>query len=65
MLVLSRAVGERLVIADHIIITVTQVDRGRVRLGIEAPPRVRVLREELGTRPHEVNTATKVVGAGS
>jgi carbon storage regulator len=53
MLVLSRMVGERLIIADQIVITVTQIDRGRVRLGIEAPPEVRVLREELGTRPHQ------------
>lgn len=57
MLVLSRTVGERLVIADQIVITVTQVDRRRVRLGIEAPPDVRVIREELETRPRQTKAA--------
>ena len=50
MLILSRKPGERIVIADNIVVTVTEVARGRVRLGIEAPPSVRVVREEL--RPH-------------
>jgi carbon storage regulator len=50
MLVLSRKLGERLIIADAIVVTITQIDRGRVRLGIEAPPNVHVIREELQTR---------------
>src|SRR5262249_10778832 len=47
MLVLSRKPGEGLVIAGSIVVTVLQVEKGRVRLGIEAPPQVRVLRQEL------------------
>jgi carbon storage regulator len=50
MLVISRRPGERIRIADSIFVTVVKVDRGRVRLGIEAPPEVRVLRQEL--EPH-------------
>jgi carbon storage regulator len=47
MLVLNRKVGERIVIADKIVITVIEVRGDRVRLGIEAPPSVPVWREEL------------------
>ena len=47
MLVLSRQVQQRICIGDDICITVLRVDRGRVKLGIEAPPHVRVAREEL------------------
>jgi carbon storage regulator len=47
MLVLSRKPGERVVIAGSIVVTVVSVAGGRVRLGIEAPLEVRVLREEI------------------
>ena len=47
MLVLSRKVGESILISDSIRVTVVQVASGRTRLGIDAPPEVVVLREEL------------------
>ena len=48
MLVLSRKVGESILISDTIRVTVVQsAKNGRIRLGIEAPPEVIVLREEL------------------
>lgn len=47
MLVLSRKVGEKLVIGDGIVITVSRVAGQRVSIGIEAPPEVRVVRSEL------------------
>jgi carbon storage regulator len=47
MLVLSRKVGESILISESIRVTVVQVANGRIRLGIDAPPEVRVLREEL------------------
>jgi carbon storage regulator len=47
MLVLTRKQGEKLLIADHISISVLSVHGNRVRLGIEAPGDVRVLRAEL------------------
>ncbi len=50
MLVISRKVGERIIIGDSIAITIVQTQRGRVRVGVEAPPRVVVLREELKRR---------------
>ncbi len=47
MLVLSRRESERIKLGNSIILTVIRVSGDRVRLGIEAPPDVLVLREEL------------------
>jgi carbon storage regulator len=47
MLVLSRKVGEKLVIGDNITLTVVAVDRHHIKLGLEAPDPVRILRAEL------------------
>jgi len=46
MLVLSRRVGERLIIGDNIVITVIDVRSDGVRIGIDAPREVRVNRAE-------------------
>jgi carbon storage regulator len=50
MLVLSRKVGERLLIGDQIAITVVRIQGGSVRIGVEAPPHLAVVREELKAR---------------
>ncbi len=50
MLVLSRRERERIKLGDSIIVTVVRVAGDRVRLGIEAPPEVLVLRDELDPR---------------
>ena len=47
MLVLSRKVGERILIGDDIAVTVVRVTGGGVRIGIEAPAEMAVIREEL------------------
>lgn len=47
MLVLSRKENQRIQIGDDIVLTVVQVKGGIVRLGIEAPAEVPVLRTEL------------------
>ena len=47
MLVLSRKIGERILIGDEISITVVRLTNGGVRLGIEAPSKMPVMREEL------------------
>ena len=47
MLVLSRKTNQGLWIGDHIYVTVLAIERGRVKLGIEAPDEVRIDREEL------------------
>jgi carbon storage regulator len=50
MLVLSRKVGEKIVIAGDISVTVVAVQGHRVRLGITAPASVRVDRSEVHQR---------------
>ena len=47
MLVLSRQEPQRIRLGDSIILTVVGVRGDRVRLGIEAPPDLLVLRDEL------------------
>ena len=47
MLVLSRKVGERIRIAGDIVVVVTAIQGDRIKIGIEAPKLVRVLRGEL------------------
>ena len=47
MLVLSRRIGEVVMIGDEIAITLIDIRRGLVRLGIEAPKSVRVHRKEI------------------
>jgi carbon storage regulator CsrA len=52
MLVISRNVGGAVLIGETIRVVVTGIDRsGKVRFGIDAPPGVPVLREELAGRP--------------
>lgn len=51
MLVLSRRETERIKLGDSIVVTVVRVAGDKVRLGIEAPSDILVLRDEL--EPHE------------
>jgi carbon storage regulator len=47
MLILSRKVGERIQLGDHITVTLVKVSGNTVRLGIDAPPGMTVVRQEL------------------
>jgi carbon storage regulator len=47
MLVLSRKVGEKLIIGDNITVVVNRVAGNRVTIGIDAPGDVRIIRGEL------------------
>lgn len=47
MLVVSRKPGERILIGEKIAITVVKISGGGVRIGVEAPAELSVLREEL------------------
>lgn len=47
MLVLSRKLGEKIHIGDDITITIVDIERGKIRLGIDAPREIPVLRDEL------------------
>lgn len=47
MLVLSRKVGEKLMIGDDVVLTINRIAGNRVAIGIEAPRDVRIVRGEL------------------
>jgi len=51
MLVLSRKESEKIRLGDSIVVTIVRVSGDKVRLGIEAPPDVIVLRDELKPIP--------------
>ncbi len=50
MLILSRRVGDAILIEGGIRIVILACDRKGVRIGIEAPPEVSILREEIVTQ---------------
>lgn len=56
MLVLSRQVGEKIFIGEDIVVTVVAIEGGRIRLAIDAPRRVAILREELREASHPPNS---------
>lgn len=47
MLVLSRKVGERVLVGDQVVVTIVRIGPNAVRLGIEAPKDMNIVREEL------------------
>jgi len=47
MLVVSRKIGEELKIGDNVVIKVIDIDKNQVKIGIEAPRDVTILRMEL------------------
>ena len=55
MLILTRRIGESLLIGDAIRVVVLEMRGNQVRLGITAPPEVVVLREEVCKRVQEQN----------
>jgi carbon storage regulator len=61
VLVLSRKIGERILIGDKISVTVVKIGHGGVRIGIEAPPELAVVREELAV---ELKRAEQALAAG-
>jgi carbon storage regulator len=64
MLILTRRVGETIVIGDDVIITVLGIKGNQVRIGINAPKDVSVHREEIYQRiQQEKNTTTSAAPA--
>ncbi|MCA9046038.1 MAG: carbon storage regulator [Planctomycetaceae bacterium] len=56
MLVLSRKPGERILIGDQVAITIVRIGPNTVRLGIDAPRDMNIVREELCVEKQEVTT---------
>jgi carbon storage regulator len=50
MLVLSRKPGQSIVIGGDIVVNIVEIGRGRVQIGIAAPPHVAIHREEIQKR---------------
>jgi carbon storage regulator len=55
MLLLTRKLGENIRIGDDVKITIVEVKGNHVKLGIDAPPSVKVHREEIYERIQEEN----------
>lgn len=59
MLVLTRRRGQAICIGEHIRVLVTRIGDGQVRLGIETPQGVSVVREELLDSVRKANRAAR------
>lgn len=57
MLVLTRKLGETIVIGDNIVIKVVDIHGKQIRLGIEAPTEISIFRGEIYDRIKEENRA--------
>lgn len=47
MLVVSRKIGESIVIGDNVEVSILDLSEGMVKIGIEAPKKIKILRKEL------------------
>lgn len=69
MLVLTRKAGEKIIISDNITVEVLEIQGNRVRIGIQAPQGVTILRQELllakASAPQAAPTEPKDVAAVS
>jgi carbon storage regulator CsrA len=63
MLVLTRKVKEQIQIGENIVVTILQVRGQTVRIGIEAPKSVRVMRAEIADRPRNEDGPVTVMAS--
>ncbi|MFQ5822908.1 MAG: carbon storage regulator CsrA [bacterium] len=60
MLVLTRKLGETIVIGDNIVIKVVDIHGKQIRLGIEAPTEISIFRGEIYERIQEENKNAQI-----
>ena len=60
MLILTRKVGESLLIGDDVSITILNIRGNQVKIGVQAPKDVSVHREEIYQRIHQIKDENKV-----
>ena len=65
MLILTRRVGESVVIGDDVTVTVLGVKGNQVRIGVDAPREVSVHREEIFERIQQENENNEITQAAS
>lgn len=65
MLVMRRRAGESLLVGENIEIQVLQVSGARVKLGINAPPSVVIVRREVQITQDENRTAAHSISPGA
>jgi len=66
MLILTRKIGEGIVLNENVTVKIIDISKGMVKLGFEAPKDMLILREELQLAVKEANTlASKGVSDGS
>jgi len=65
VLILSRREAECIILGDDIVLTIVAVGNDKVRIGVKAPPEVRILRSELDVQDnvHEPTIAFPVAAA--
>lgn len=61
MLILTRKIGESILIGDDVRITTLGIQGGQIRLGIAAPPEISVHREEVYKRIHQNDEIVEAV----
>ena len=64
MLLLTRKLGENIRIGDDVKITIVEVKGNHVKLGIDAPPSVKVHREEIYERIQQENRRAQAQQGG-
>jgi carbon storage regulator len=61
MLVLTRKIGETIIIGENIRVTIVDIGQGRAKIGVVAPPHIKVDREEVREKKlHEVDPEAAV-----
>lgn len=59
MLVLTRKLGQKLIISDNIVVTVLDVRGDTIKLGIDAPRSISIFREELLQEVRDANQTAR------